>query len=446
MDIALILLLILLNGVFAMSEMAVVSARKARLHGMADDGSPGAQAALALNNEPSGFLSTVQVGITTVAILSGLIGETVLADPLTAWLSGFPDIEPYARGISLTLVVAGLTYFTVVIGELVPKRMALMAPETIAALIARPMIWLARAARPLVWLLSSSSNVLLRLIGARPKDEPPVTNEEINVLMEQGAQAGVFHETEQEIVSNVLRLDEQRVGAIMTPRKDLYTLDLEATDDKLRQQIADSPHSRIIVCRNGLDHIVGVLQTGSLLKRSLSGELLRREDVEEAVTPPLYLPETMTTTQLLANFRRAHLKFALIVDEYGDLQGLVSFTDVLTSIVGEVSLPETSEQHDMVQREDGSWLMDGDVTVERVKTVLEVDEELPGQEDNAFHTLGGFMMHMLRRIPAPSDHFEYAGWRFEVIDMDRNRVDKVLIGRAAPPYTQMPGGNGAATS
>ena len=443
MDIALIFLLIFLNGVFAMSEMAVVSSRKARLHSMADDDIPGAEAALALNNEPSGFLSTVQVGITVVAILSGLIGETVLADPLTAWLSGFPDIEPYARGISLTLVVAGLTYFTVVIGELVPKRMALMAPETIAALIARPMIWLARAARPLVWLLSSSSDVLLRLIGARPKDEPPVTNEEINVLMEQGAQAGVFHETEQEIVSNVLRLDEQRVGAIMTPRKDLYTLDLEATDDELRQHIADSPHSRIIVCRNGLDHIVGVLQTGSLLKRSLSGELLRREDVEEAVTPPLYLPETMTTTQLLANFRRAHLKFALIVDEYGDLQGLVTFTDVLTSIVGEVSLPETSEQHDMVQRDDGSWLMDGDVTVERVKTVLEVDEDLPGQEENAFHTLGGFVMHMLRSIPAASDYFEYAGWRFEVMDMDRNRVDKVLIARATPAHTQVAGANGA---
>lgn len=435
MDIALIFLLILLNGVFAMSEMAVVSARKARLHSMADDGSPGAEAALALNNEPSGFLSTVQVGITTVAILSGLIGETVLADPLTLWLSEFTDIEPYARGISLTLVVLGLTYFSVVIGELVPKRMALMAPETIAALIARPMMWLARAARPLVWLLSSSSDLLLRLIGARPKDEPPVTNEEINVLMGQGAEAGVFHESEQEIVSNVLRLDEQRVGAIMTPRKDLYTLDLDATDDELRQQIADSPHSRIIVCRDGLDHIVGVLQTGNLLKRSLSGELLRREDVEAAVTPPLYLPETMTTTQLLANFRRARLKFALIVDEYGDLQGLVTFTDVLTSIVGEVSLPETVEQHDMVQRDDGSWLMDGDVTVERIKTVLEVDEELPGQEENAFHTLGGFMMHMLRRIPVAGDHFEYASWRFEVMDMDKNRVDKVLIARTAPAPT-----------
>ncbi len=439
MDIALILLLILLNGVFAMSEMAVVSARKARLHGMADDGSPGAQAALALNNEPSGFLSTVQVGITTVAILSGLIGETVLADPLTLWLSGFSVIEPYARGIALTVVVVGLTYFSVVIGELVPKRMALMAPENIAAHIARPMMWLARAARPLVWLLSSSSDVLLRVIGARAKDEPPVTNEEINVLMEQGAQAGVFHESEQEIVSNVLRLDEQRVGAIMTPRKDLYTIDLDASDDELRQQIAVSPHSRIVVCRDGLEHIVGVLQTGNLLKRSLSGELLRREDVEVAVTPPLYLPETMTTTQLLANFRRARLKFALIVDEYGDLQGLVTLADVLTAIVGEMSLPETPGQHDMVQRDDGSWLMDGDVAVERIKTVLEVDEELPGQEENAFHTLGGFVMHMLRRIPAASDHFDYAGWRFEVMDMDKNRVDKVLIARVTPAHADSDG-------
>ena len=235
----------------------------------------------------------------------------------------------------------------------------------------------------------------------------------------------------------MLRLDEQRVGAIMTPRKDIYTIDLDTTDDELRHHIAVSPHSRIVVCRGGLDHIVGVLLTGNLLKRSLSGQRLRREDVEAAVTPPLYLPETMTTIQLVANFRRARLKFALIVDEYGDLQGLVTFTDVLTSIVGEVSLPETPGQHDMVQRDDGSWLMDGDVTVERVKTVLAVDEELPGQEENSFHTLGGFVMHMLRRIPSASDHFEYAGWRFEVMDMDKNRVDKVLIARVTPSHANL---------
>ena len=437
MDIALIFLLILLNGVFAMSEMAVVSSRKARLQGMADNGGPGPQAALSLNHEPSGFLSTVQVGITTVAILSGAIGETVLADPLTVWLASFPLIEEYARGIALTVVVIALTYFSVVIGELVPKRMALMAPEIIASRIALPMIWLARAARPLVWLLSSSSDLLLRLSGARPKDEPPVTDDEINVLMGQGAEAGVFHESEQEIVSNVLRLDEQRVGAIMTPRKDIYMLDLDASDDELRQRIAASLHSRIVVCRGGLDHIVGVLLTGNLLKRSLSGQLLRREDVEAAVTPPLYLPVTMTTIQLVANFRRARLKFALIVDEYGDLHGLVTFTDILTSIVGEVFLTDIEDQQDMVQREDGSWLMDGDVTVERVKTVLELDEELPGQEENSFHTLGGFVMHMLRRIPAAGEHFEWAEWQFEVMDMDKNRVDKVLITRAAPLHVDV---------
>ena len=433
MDITLIFLLILLNGVFAMSEIAVVSSRKARLQSMADAGGPGAQAALTLNHEPSGFLSMVQVGITSVAILSGAIGESMFADPLTAWLSSFAAVEPYARGIALTIVVAGLTYFSVVIGELVPKRMALMAPEIIASRIALPMIWLARATRPLVWLLSSSSDLLLHAIGARHKDDPPVTDDEINVLMGQGAEAGVFHETEQEIVSNVLRLDEQRVGAIMTPRKDIYALDLDTTDEELRQAIADSPHSRLVVCRGGLDQIVGVLLTGNLLKRSLTGQLLRREDVVAAVTPPLYLPETMTTTQLVANFRRAHLKFALIVDEYGDLQGLVTYTDILTSIVGEVSLPETPGQHDILQRDDGSWLMDGDVAVERVKTALAVDEELPGQDENSFHTLGGFMMYMLRRIPVAGDHFEHAGWRFEVMDMDKNRVDKVLIARVPAP-------------
>ncbi len=226
MDIALLLFLILLNGVFAMSEIAVVTSRKARLQRLADDGSPGAHSALSLHTEPSSFLSTIQVGITTIGILSGAIGEAALADPFAVWLSGFPLIAPYAEGIALTIVVAGLTYFAVVVGELVPKRLALIAPEGIASLISRPMILLAKAARPLVWLLSSSSSLLLRLTGARRKEEPPVTDEEIRVLMEQGAEAGVFHESEQVIVSNVLRLDDQRIESIMTPRKDIYLLDL----------------------------------------------------------------------------------------------------------------------------------------------------------------------------------------------------------------------------
>lgn len=427
MDIALLLLLILLNGAFAMSEIAVVSSRKARLQRLAEDGSPGARSALALHNDPSIFLSTVQVGITSIGILSGAIGEAALADPIAAHLGEIETLAPYAKGIALTVVVIGLTYFSVVVGELVPKRLGLLAPEGIASLVARPMNTLARFTSPLVKLLSSSSSLLLSLMDAKRKDEPPVTDDEINVLMEQGAEAGVFHESEQEIVSNVLRLDEQRIVSIMTHRSDIYHIDLADPEDEIRRLLAESPYERIVVCRDGLEHIVGILRASDLLRPALEGSPL---DIESVLRPPLYVPESVTTTQLLENFRTARMQFALIVDEYGELEGLVTIADVLTAIVGE--LPSTDER-DMVMRADGSWLVDGSVAMERLKNELDIEEAPPGEDENAFNTLGGFVMHMLGRIPAVAEHFEWNGMRFEVMDMDRNRVDKVLVIRLQPP-------------
>ena len=427
MDIALIFVLILVNGLFAMSEIAVVSSRKSRLQNLADDGSLGAQAALSLHQEPSSFFSTIQVGITSVGILSGAIGEAAVADPLAAWFAGIPLLEPYAKTLALTITVVGLTYFSVVIGELVPKRLAMLAPEGIASLIARPMIVLARITHPLVVILSSSCTAILRLLGARAKEEQSVTNDEINVLMEQGAEAGVFHESEQELVSNVLRLDEQRIAAIMTPRREMFVVDLDEDEETVRQRIIDAEFSRLVVCRDGLDHIIGILQTGDLLKKAVPGHSITVADVESVLHLPLYVPETVTTTQLLESFRHARLQFALVVDEYGDVQGLVTLTDVLASIVGELSVPEAPEDRDMLQREDGSWLVDGDVGVERLKSVLDIDDDLPGEDERGFHTLGGFVMHTLGRIPRPTDHFIAEGWRFEVMDMDGNRVDKVLV-------------------
>lgn len=421
MDLALLLLLILLNGVFAMSEIAVVSSRKARLQRLAEDGSPGARSALALHSEPSNFLSTIQVGITSVGILSGAIGEAALADPLAAWLAAFPPLLPYAKAIALTVVVIGLTYFSVVVGELVPKRLGLLAPEGIASLVARPMDALSRAARPVVWLLSSSSSLLLKVMGARRKEEPPVTDDEINVLMEQGAEAGVFHESEQEIVSNVLRLDDQRIVSIMTHRSDIYLIDLADPEEEIRRLLAASPYERLVVCRDGLDNIVGVLRTSDLLQAALSGAPL---NIEAVLRPPLYVPESVSTTQLLENFRTARMQFALIVDEYGELEGLVTITDVLTAIVGE--LPSADEQ-DMVRREDGSWLVDGSIAIERLKSELDIADSLPGEDGNAYNTLGGLVMHMLGRIPKVAERIECNGLLFEVMDMDRNRVDKVLV-------------------
>ena len=363
MDFALLLFLILLNGVFAMCEIAVVSSRKVRLQRLAEDGSPGARSALALHNDPSNFLSTVQVGITSVGILSGAIGETALADPLTVWFSQFAPIEPYSRTLALTLVVIGLTYFSVVVGELVPKRLGLLAPEGIASLVAKPMNLVSAAARPLVWLLSSSSDLILRLIGARRKEEHPVTDDEINALMGQGAESGIFHESEQEIVSNVLRLDEQRVGAIMTHRSDLFLIDLTEPESEIRRLLTDCPYEHIVVCRDGLDNIVGILRRVDLLSAALDAAPL---DIASRLRTPLYVPESLTTFQLMENLRRARTHIALIVDEYGDLEGVVTLTDVLASIVGDELLSDAPEDREFVQREDGSWLIDGGASIDRL--------------------------------------------------------------------------------
>lgn len=429
MDFVLLLFLIFLNGVFAMCEIALVSSRKLRLQRLAEDGSPGANTALALHNNPANFLSTIQVGITSVGILSGAIGESALADPLTSWLSQFSFLQPYARPVSLTLVVIGLTYFSVVVGELVPKRLGLLAPEGIASLVAKPMNVLSSMARPLVWLLSSSSDLILRLLGAHRREEHPVTDYEINELMGQGAESGIFHKSEQEIVSNVLRLDEQRIGVIMTHRSDLYLIDLTKPESEIRKALTECPFQHLVVCRHGLDNIVGILRRVDLLAAALDGAPL---DIESRVTAPLYVPESLTTFQLMENLRRARTQIALIVDEYGHLEGLVTLTDVLAYIVGDELLSDAPEDRDFVQREDGSWLIDGGASIERLKYILDTDSEVSGEDDSGINTVAGFVMHKLGRIPTEADVFEWDEYRFEVVDMDKNRIDKVLVSRRTP--------------
>jgi putative hemolysin len=424
MDLLLLVLLVLLNGFLAMAEIAVVSSRKSRLQKLADDGNQGAKIAFDLSSEPSGFLSTIQVGITTVGILSGAIGENILIEPLTQKMTEVQLLAPYAKGIATTLVVAGLTYFSVVIGELVPKSLALLAPEGIASRIAGTMALASKLARPLVCLLSSSSKLILHLLGAKPSSEPSLTDDEINVLMEQGAEEGVFHESEQAIVSNVLRLDEQRISTIMTHRNDVYAIDLADTESELRRGLVEAPFTLIVVCRDGLDHVIGILRTADMLKCLEAGEKL---DIENFIRPPLYIPEGVTTTHLLENFRRARQQCALVVDEYGELQGLVTLTDVLISIVGELPSSGVSEKPEIIKRADGSWLVDGGVSVDRVKSVLKIEDDFPGEDENAFNTLGGLVMYVLGRIPVETDCVKALGWSIEVLDMDKNRVDKVLV-------------------
>lgn len=364
MEMGLLLLLILLNGIFAMAEIAVVSSRKARLQKLADEQRHGALIALALQKDPSRFLSTIQIGITTVGILSGVLGESLLARPLAERIARLPALTPYAEGIALLFTVAGITYLSVVAGELVPKRLALLSPETIATAVAPPMQCLAQVAAPLVWLLSFSSSLLLRLLGVRRRSEPPITDEEIRVLMEQGAEAGVFHESEQALVSNVLHLDEQPVGAIMSPRQQVYAIDLDTPREEQLRRLAESPYTRVLVCRGGLQQVVGVLHRGDLLGSALQGAPI---DLQRGIRPPLYVEESASSTGLLENFRRTRNEFAIVVDEFDDLQDVVTLKGVLGAIVGEIPGAVQDGEPAIVRREDGSWLVDGSIGIERLK-------------------------------------------------------------------------------
>ncbi len=424
MDIGLILVLIVINGVFAMSEMSLVSSRKARLQKLAADRKAGAQAALKLHEEPSRFLSTVQVGITSVGILSGALGEDALTVPLHEQLIKLPLLAPYADGLALVLTVVLITYFSVVVGELVPKRLALLRPEGIAVVVARPMNGLSIIASPLVWVLSSSSNLILRIFRAHRAPQTTVTNEEIKLLMEIGSEAGVFHASEGHLVANVLKLDEQRVGAVMTPRKEMFVIDLADESCDVKEKIADCIYSQVVICRGGLDNVVGILHRGDLLKAVMNGAEF---DLAKTVRQALFVPDSMSLTHLLEFFREARADFALIVNEYGDLEGLVTLSDVLKAIVGDLPSIESDFDPDMVQRDDGSWLVDGGLAIKRLKSVVGINQDLPGESANTYNTVGGFILYYLEKIPRVADHFEYGDWYFEVVDIDGTRIDKVLV-------------------
>lgn len=425
MDSGLILILILINGIFAMSEMSLVSSRLARLQKLASEKRTGARTALKLHKDPSRFLSTIQVGITSVGILSGALGEDALTDPLRRQLANLPLLAPYAETIALIATVAIITYFSVVVGELVPKRLALLHPERIAIVIARPMTALSTITSPLVWLLSSSSTLLLRLFGAHQPPQATVTNEEIKLLMEIGAESGVFHASESHLVANVLKLDEQRVGAAMTPRQQIYAVDLNDNQAAVRAKIADCPYARAVVCRDGLDNVVGILQRSDLLQQVMAG---KQPDILPMLHTPLYVLESLTLSQLLEYFQEKGADMALIVDEYGDIEGLVTLSDVLKAIVGHLP-SRTNLDAEVVQRSDGSWLIDGGVAIQRMKTVIGLDSPLPGEADTEYHTVGGFILFFLEKIPQVADAFEFGQWRFEIVDIDGTRIDKVLISR-----------------
>lgn len=433
-DLFLLLVLILLNGVFAMSEIAIVSSKRARLLQMADAGGSGARHALKLASEPTRFLSSVQVGITSIGILSGAIGEEAIASRLRPSLEQVSVLTPYAETLSLGVMVMLLAYVSLILGELVPKRLALTHPEAIASIIARPMEVLATIGRPIVTLLSVSTDTILRLLGARQVKQPAVTLEEIRVLLEQGADEGVFEGAEHEMVTNVLNLDDRHVAAVLTPRSDVVFLDVHDSLDANREKLRQDLHDVLPLCDGGLDHVLGFVRSTTVLETLLEGGSI---DLPALVEKPLFVPETMSLMKLLEQFKRTRLPVALVVDEFGSVEGLVSLTDVIASIVGDLPA-EPGEEPMIVRRDDGSWSFDGGLALDAVLRTLGAESILSDEDRQHYHTLGGLSMLALGRVPRIGDVFERSGYRFEIVDMDGNRVDRVLVNRIdrsaqAPP-------------
>lgn len=428
-ELFIVILLLIANGVFAMSEIAVVSARKARLQQWANEGNIRARTALELANAPNRFLSTVQIGITLIGILAGAFGGATIATKLAVVLDALPFLAPYGRALALGFVVLSITYLSLIIGELVPKRLALSSPERIAVAVAPLMRALSGLASPVVRLLSLSTDAVLRLLGVRPSAEPPVTEEEIRLLLQQGAQAGMFEAAEQAMVERVFRLGDRRVAAVMTPRTEIVWLDCHACLDDIQRTVTESVHSRFLVAQGTLDNVLGVVHAKDLLARALAGQPI---DLAALARQPLYVPESMRALQVLELFKQSGTHIALAVDEYGGVQGLVTPSNILEAIVGDIPSAGELGEPQAVQREDGSWLLDGMLAVDEFKELFHLSA-LPDEEQGVYQTLAGFVIMQLGRIPAVADRFEWEGLRFEVVDMDANRIDKVLVTPVPPP-------------
>jgi len=422
-EIVIILLLILTNGLFAMSEMAIVSARKNRLQQKAEDGDKGAAKALELAENPNRFLSTVQIGITLIGILSGAFGGATIAEQIGLEIKKIPWLAPYSEGIGVGIVVLTITYLSLVLGELVPKRLALNGAEKVSAAISPLMQTLSRITTPIVALLSGSTNLVLRILGVHPSTEPEVTDEDLKSMLDQGTESGVFEESEQDMVERIFRLSDRSVSALMTPRTEIIYLDIDATHEEIHQKIARYPFSRFPVIKDTTDNIIGIVQSRDLLLQRVEGPHF---DIQKVLSQPLFFPGSTPALDALERFRETGAELAVIIDEYGGVLGLVSMNDILEAIVGDVFSPQGKQEAEAIRREDGSWLFDGMIQIDELKDYLDIDE-LPDEEEVKYETLSGLMMTQLGRIPVSGDHFEWENLQFEVVDMDGRRVDKVLI-------------------
>jgi putative hemolysin len=424
-EIVIVLVPIALNGIFAMSEFALVSAKKIRLKQQAEEGDTRASVALKLANEPTSFLSTIQIGITLVGIFAGAFGGATIAEGLAIYFNGFPSLAPYSDAISITLVVLVITYMTLIFGELVPKRLALNNAEPIASYVAKPMFYLSIIAKPLVIILSHSTEGVLRLLRVRKITGAPVTEEEIKFMLEEGTEAGVFEKAELSMIEGVFDIGDRRVDSLMTHRSDIIALDLDDPADENLRKMIGSGRSNFPAYDSDLDNIVGMISVKDVLARLVENGAT---DIRGSVTKPLIAPEAITVLKLLELFKETGVHVALITDEYGSIQGIVTLHDIMEAIVGDVySLGEPVEMQ-VVVREDGSWLVDGDTSVEKLKDALSVDS-FPEEEKGYYRTVAGMIMFILQRIPTTGDHVELRGLRYEVVDMDGHRIDKVLITR-----------------
>jgi putative hemolysin len=421
-EILIILGLMVLNGLFAMSEIAIVSARKTRLQHRANKGDERARAALQLAGAPDYFLATVQVGVTLIGIFAGAFGGALLADRLAESLTGVPWLAHHRDAIALAIVVAAITYVSLVIGELVPKNIALSHPEAIARAVARPMQWVSRIGYPAIAILRGSSNLVMRVLHMRAAAPVPVSEEEFKIMLDQGARAGVFERVETTLVERVFRLGDRRVGSLMTPRTEITWVDTNAPIGESMRTMSAGGHTYYPLCRGNIDNVVGVVSVKSQWER-----MVHRlpPDLGEGLLTVPFVPEAMPALKLLETYRQAGRHVAIVVDEYGGVAGLVTLADVMEALVGDIPSGEARDDTAVVTREDGSHLMDGMLAVEEMQDILKLTE-LPG-EPGEYQTVAGFCMYKLGRIPHMADHFEWGGYRFEVVDMDGHRVDRVLV-------------------
>ncbi|HEX5311582.1 hemolysin family protein [Aquabacterium sp.] len=422
MDLALLIFLILLNGIFAMSEMALAASRKARLQVMAETGDAGAQTAMTLHDNPTQFLSTVQIGITSIGVLNGIVGEAAFSPPLATWLQQhFPITENAAEITATGLVVMIITFVSIIFGELVPKRVGQMYPEPVARLVAKPMLLLSQLTRPFVRLLAAATEGILKILGIRDNGSRSVTEEEIAAQLEEGLDAGVIEAHEHQMVRNVFRLDERQIGSMMIPRSDIAWLNIDAPLEDSLAIIGEHGYSRYPVCRGGLDDVLGVITAQQLLHQLTQK---KANDLSDGLLPAVFVPETLSGMELLEHFRASDTQMVFVVDEYGEVQGVITLRDVLEAITGEFTPPEAEDAW-AIQREDGSWLIDGLIPVPELKDRLEL-KTMPDEDRGRYNTLAGMVMLLLGRLPQTTDVVEWEGWRFEVVDMDGKRIDKVL--------------------